>query len=129
MKSHYDLMKLLLKRPSMKTGTIASKKRSLLFDHLLSLMATIQIVSPITVSSSDRIPNPDNSNQDSVFPISNCDTILVSNNLIVSAVKINPSTSQPEALELTFSSTQCVKLPPFYTISKPPTSLTTLTFL
>ena len=122
-------MKLLLTKPSTTTGTTACKKRSLLFDHLSSLMATIQIVSPITVSSSNSIPNPDNSNQNSVFPLSNCDTILISNNLIVSAIKTDPSSPQPQALELTFSSTQCVKLPPFYTISKPPTSLTTLTFL
>ena len=123
-------MKLLLKRPSTTTGTTASKKRSLLFEHLHSLMATIQIVSPLTVSVSPRVPSPDNTNQDSTFPLPNCDSVLVSNNIIVTIAKTGHEvTPGSEVLELTFSSTQIVKLPNYSTIVKPPRSSTTLTFL
>ena len=93
-------------------------------------MATIQVVSPTTISVSPRVPSPDNSNQDSTFPLPNCDSVLVSNNIIVTIAKTgHPVTPESEVLELTFSTTQSIRLPNYSTIIKPPTSSTTLTFL
>ena len=93
-------------------------------------MATIQIVSPTTVSASSLVPSPDNNSQDSTFPLHNCDSVLVSNNIIVTIAKTGHEvTPGSEVLELTFSSTQVVKLPNYSTIVKPPRSSTTLTFL
>ena len=93
-------------------------------------MATIQVVSPTTISASTRVPSPDNTNQDTAFPIPNCDSVLVSNNIIVTIAKTgHPVTPPTEVLELTFSTTQSIRLPNNSTIIKPPTSFTTLTFL
>ena len=93
-------------------------------------MATIQVVSPTTISASTRVPSPDNTNQDPAFPIPNCDSVLVSNNIIVTIAKTGHEVTPGfEVLELTFSSTQVVRLPNYSTIVKPPRSSTTLTFL
>ena len=87
-------------------------------------MTTITIDSPI------GIQHPNYTEDNSLFPISGCETILVTNNIKILARRPTPASSSTpsQPIEIIFTSTHVISLPPGLTVEATPTSSTNLAF-